>query len=292
VFVGIAVNVVILGWFMNGWFDMPWPEFLLAVSLQSVLIIAGLRVIAITGQGPVSLMTNATQFVFSLIWPAHLERNLNAAYVAGSAQASSESMVPTFWVAQRIGGKFTTLILAQLIVIPIGALLTPFMFNALQQTYGIGLQPGQLTAPTDIKIASLAIVMKDGLAALPHGALLASIIGLFLGVGLEFLLAATKRNEKGEELKDVDGDPIKRFWWVPIPAAFGFALILPPAVSIATALGSVIAAVWKKLSPAEGGSYTLFQKPLAAGLMAGEVIVVAIHLPLLAALMGLLKPYL
>lgn len=278
---GISVSVILLVWLTSSWFNMDWKEVLLAVAIQPILIVAGLRVLGITGSGPVSLMANATQFLFGLIWPAQIRSNLTAAYISASPQATSETVVPSFWVAQRLGGKFKTLILAQLIVLPVGALLTPLMFNMLEKTYGIGLNPGQLSAPTGIKIATLAIVMEKGLSFLPYGAMLASAIAIVVGVLFEILLSFTK--------KDSTGNESSRFWFVPIPAAFGFALILPGSLNIGIAIGSMVAAVWRKLSPKESGAYAMFSVPIASGLVAGEAMVGAILLPALALLMELFR---
>jgi hypothetical protein len=277
---GIGVSLTLLVWLTTTWFGVPWAEVVLAVAIQPLLIVAGLRVLGITGSGPVSLMANATQFLFGMLWPAQIRANLSAAYISANPQSASENVVPSFWVAQRLGGRFRTLVIAQLIVIPIGALLTPLMFNMLQHTYGIGLNPGQLSAPTGLKIATLAIVMERGLGYLPHGALLASKIGIALGVAFELLLAVRKKSDSGEEGS--------RFWFVPIPAALGFALILPPALNIALALGAVIAAVWRKASPGRGGSYESYAAPLASGMIAGEAVVGSILLPAMAMLLELI----
>lgn len=274
---GIVVSVAILVWITSKWFNLPHAEVLLAVLIQPVLIIGGLRVLGITGNGPVSLMANATQFLFGLIWPAQIRSNLAAAYISANPQAASENVIPSFWLAQRLGGRFKTLILAQLIVIPVGALLTPLMFTMLEKTYGIGLNPGQLSAPTGLKIATLAIVMEQGLQNLPRGAMTASLIAIAIGVVFELLLSFHKKDAQGHE------KPI--FWWVPIPAALGFALILPPSLMIGTALGSVIATIWGKLSHEKGGSYDLYAAPLASGLVAGEAMVGSILLPALAMLL-------
>ncbi|MBI5211464.1 MAG: OPT/YSL family transporter [Elusimicrobia bacterium] len=277
---GISVCVALLVWLTSSWFSMSWTEVLLAVAIQPVLIVAGLRVLGITGSGPVSLMANATQFLFGLIWPAQIRSNLAAAYISANPQASSENVVPSFWVAQRLGGRFKTLILAQLIVIPIGALLTPLMFNMLEHTYGIGLNPGQLSAPTGLKIATLAIVMEKGLSFLPRGALHASIVAIAIGVLFELLLAVRRRDARGNDAS--------RFWWVPIPAALGFALILPASLNIGIAVGSVLSAIWHRFSPAEGGSFESYATPLASGLVAGEAMVGSILLPALAMVLEML----
>jgi uncharacterized oligopeptide transporter (OPT) family protein len=277
---GILISVTLLIWLTTTWFDMPVMEVLLAIAIQPLLIVAGLRVLGITGSGPVSLMANATQFLFGLIWPASIRSNLSAAYISANPQSASENVVPSFWVAQRLGGKFKTLILAQLIVIPIGALLTPLMFNMLNHTYGIGLEPGQLSAPTGLKIATLAIVMEKGLGYLPHGALTASIYGIIIGVVFELLLSIRKKDAEGNDVGS-------KLWFIPIPAALGFALILPASLNIATAFGAVLAAVWRKFAPGKDGSFELYAAPLASGLIAGEAIVGSILLPAAAAFLAL-----
>jgi len=278
---GIAVSVALLAWMTSSWFSMPWTEVLLAVAIQPVLVIAGLRVLGITGSGPVSLMANATQFLFGLIWPAQIRSNLTAAYISASPQAASENVVPSFWVAQRLGGRFKTLILAQLIVIPIGAILTPIMFRMLERTYGIGLDPGQLAAPTGLKIATLAIVMEKGLSYLPYGALQASVAAIVIGILFELLLAFKKCDDKGNKTS--------RFWIVPIPAALGFALILPASLNIGIAIGSVISYVWSRFAPDEDGSFWRYGTPLASGMVAGEAIVGSILLPALATLLEFVR---
>jgi uncharacterized oligopeptide transporter (OPT) family protein len=280
-FAGITINALLLLWMTQAWFGMPITEVLLAIAIQPILIIAGLKVLGITGSGPVSLMANATQFLYGLIWPSQIKSNLTAAYISANPQASSENVIPSFWVAQRLGGKFKTLIIAQLIVIPVGAFLTPLMFNLLEHTYGIGLNPGQLSAPTGLKIATLAVVMEKGLSYLPKGALNASIVAIFLGVIFEILLSFHK--------KDKDGNIKKRFWWVPIPAALGFALILPPSLNIAIASGSVVAAIWNNFSRDENGTFNLYSTPIASGLIAGEAIMGSIILPLVAILLEFIK---
>lgn len=289
---GITICVIALLWLQDAWFDMPWQQVLVAVGIQPILIVAGLRVLGITGQGPVSLMANATQFLFGWLWPGHIQQNLNAAHISADPGASSEATVGSFWVARRLGGRFKTLILAQLIMLPIGALLVPIIFNLMESTYGIGTDPGQLSAPTGLKIASLAMVMEKGAAALPHGALIASLIAIAIGIGLELLLAMRRHDQEGKLVHDEHGNEVARFPWLLIPSAFGFALILPPALTIAMALGSVISAAWKNFSPGLTGSFGLFGRPLAAGLIAGEAMVGAILIPVLGIILELLKPYL
>jgi uncharacterized oligopeptide transporter (OPT) family protein len=80
-----------------------------------------------------------------------------------------------------------------------------------------------------------------------------------------------------------------RFWFVPIPAALGFALILPPSLNIAIALGAVIAAVWRKAAPGDDGSFERYAAPLASGLIAGEAVVGSILMPAVAMLLEVIR---
>lgn len=275
---GFIVSAAFLAVLQSAWFQMPILQMFVVILIQPLLVIAGLRVLAITGNGPVSLMANATQFAFGLLWPNHILQNLAAAQVSADPQASSENTGMAFWVARKIGGNFRTLLVVQLIAAPIGALFLPFTFNWLVSTYGIGTDPGQLSAPTSQKIAALAIVMKDGLSAMPLGAITASILAAIAGVVLELGCMAEKTGS--------DGTIVRRFAWMPVPAAIGFGMLLPPSVTISLAIGSIVAYVWRQFSDEEKGSYATYVVPIAVALIAGEALVGAIVLPLLTTLVG------
>ena len=120
--------------------------------------------------------------------------------------------------------------------------------------------------------------MERGLGYLPHGALAASKVGIVLGVVFELLLAVHKKDGTGS-----------RFWFVPIPAALGFALILPASLNIAIALGAVIAAVWRKAAPGPDGHFERYAAPLASGLIAGEAVVGSILMPVLAIVLEIIR---
>lgn len=274
----IAFNTLGLVVVQHLWLQIPWYDVLLSVAVQPILIVGGLRIMAITGTGPVSLFGNAMQFLYGLVRPGMLKVNLAMAQVAADAQASSESTAGSFWVARRLGGRFKDLLIAQMIVLPIGAVLTPIFFKVMVDTYGIGFGPGQLTAPTALKIASLAMVMEKGTSGLPHGALTAAVVAAVIGIGLELLLGMRRKNAAGEEAQ--------WFPWLPVPSAVGFAMILPPSLTVAMAFGSMVSAIWRAFSTKAGGSYALFAAPLASGLLAGESVIGGILLPLLQVLAG------
>ena len=290
--IGLAASVGLLVLIQGLWFNMPAAQVLFAVALQPLLVLGGLRVLGLTGSGPVSLMANATQFLFGLIWPGALQQNLNAAHISADPQASSEGAVGAFWVARRVGGRFTALLWAQLAALLIASLLVPVAFNVLVASYGVGLEPGQLSAPTALKISSLALVMEQGLSALPPGALVASAWAGALGVVMELALTVKRRDADGAIYLNADGNSEARFGWVPVPSALGFALILPPSLSLSLALGSVLSAAWRRLAPSPAGSFATYAAPVASGGVAGEAIAGGVVIPALALLTGALRGWL
>ena len=75
----------------------------------------------------------------------------------------------------------------------------------------------------------------------------------------------------------------------PIPAALGFALILPASFNIAIAFESVFAFIWNRLSPGEGKSFDIYATSVASGLIAGEAMVGSLLFLALAALIEFIR---
>ena len=125
--------------------------------------------------------------------------------------------------------------MAQLVGVVIGAMSVAIMFPLLVHKYGIG-GSGQLSAPTGLKLANVAVLINKGLSAFPRGALQASVIALIAGVVMEFL-REIRVNERAI------------FFWLPSASAIGFGLILPPSISIMLGLGAIFSYAWAKYSP-------------------------------------------
>lgn len=238
-----------------------------AVVFQLVLILAGVWALGETNFGPVSLMANAVQFLFGLIWRHDIKGNLIAAGMAGDGNSQAEQTIQTFKTGRILGSTPWALTVAQLIGVIIGALSVAIMFPLLVQKYGIG-GSGTLSAPTGLKLANVAVLINEGLSAFPKGALAASVIALVSGVALEFL-------------REVRVQERAIFFWLPSASAVGFGLILPPSISIMMGLGAVFAYVWSKYSKE---SFDRYRTTVAAGLVVGEAVIAGLVLPVLAAL--------
>lgn len=238
-----------------------------AIAFQLVLILAGVWALGETNFGPVSLMANAVQFLFGLIWRHDIKGNLIAAGMAGDGNSQAEQTIQTFKTGRIIGSTPWALTVAQLVGVIIGALSVAIMFPLLVQKYGIG-GTGQLSAPTGLKLANVAVLINKGLSAFPRGALQASVIALIGGVVIEFM-------------REIRVSERAVFFWLPSASAIGFGLILPPSISIMLGFGAIFSYVWSKYSPE---TFERYRTTVAAGLVVGEAVIAGLVLPILAAL--------
>ena len=248
-------------------FDVSPIKTITAVAFQLVLILAGVWVLGETNSGPVSLMANAVQFLFGLIWRHDIKGNLIAAGMAGDGNSQAEQTIQTFKTGRILGSTPWAMTVAQLIGVLIGAMSVAIMFPLLVHKYGIG-GSGQLSAPTGLKLANVAVLINQGIEAFPRGALQASVIAIVLGVIIEFL--------REIRLKDKS-----IFFWLPNAAALGFGLILPPSISIMMGLGAIFAYLWSRYAKE---SFDRYRTTVAAGLVVGEAVIAGLVLPVLTAM--------
>jgi uncharacterized oligopeptide transporter (OPT) family protein len=248
-------------------FDVSPIKTITAIIFQLVLILAGVWALGETNFGPVSLMANAVQFLFGLIWRHDIKGNLIAAGMAGDGNSQAEQTIQTFKTGRILGSTPWALTVAQLIGVVIGAMSVAIMFPLLVQKYGIG-GSGTLSAPTGLKLANVAVLINEGLNAFPRGALMASVIALIAGVVIEFM----------REIKVKD---FSIFFWLPSASAVGFGLILPPSISIMLGIGAIFSYAWSSYSK---DSFDRYHTTVAAGLVVGEAVIAGLVLPVLTAM--------
>ena len=272
--IGVIVLTICLAILQDVNFGVSWEQTAVAVISMVLLILAGVWVLGETNSGPVSLMANAAQAVFGAIWPGHTKANLITAGMAGDGNSQGEQVMQTYKTGRIVGSTPRLLTYAQLLGVPIGALAVAIMYPLLLGSYGIGGDDG-LSAPTGLKLANMAVLLKKGAEAFPPGALTATAIAAVLGVVFEFLraLKSDKKDPKTGRLK-------YKFPWVPSASALGFGLILPPELNIMLAAGAVFSWAWRKKNPE---SFERYFQAVAAGLVAGEALIGGLLLPILAA---------
>jgi uncharacterized oligopeptide transporter (OPT) family protein len=200
--------------------------------------------------------------LFAAFWPSNVGHNLIAAGVAGTCNAQAEGTIQDYKTGKLVGSTPRVLTWVQLAAVPIGAAAVAIMYPLLLSQYRLGVD---LTTPTGVKIANMAVLLSKGIDALPPGALLwtvvASVAGVVLTLAKEFL----------------------RFGWLPSPSGLGFGLLLPGTLVVAIAIGGILAWCWEKVRKA---SYDRYATTVASGFIGGEALLGGLILPVLAPLKG------
>lgn len=256
--VGVAVFTVVLALVQHQNFGTSYVQTVAAVFATIPMMLVGVRVLGETNQGPVSLMANAVQGTFALVWPKHIAHNLIAAGMAGSANAQAEGTMQDFKTGRLLGSTPRLLTIVQLCAVPIGALAVTIMYPILIDRYGLG--GGGLAAPTGLKIANVAILLSKGIQALPPGALTATVIAAVMGVVIAL------------------AQDVGKVRWLPNPAAFGFAMILPGFLNITIGIGSIAGWLWYRLS---APTHERYYQTVASGFIGGEALIAGLILPAL-----------
>jgi uncharacterized oligopeptide transporter (OPT) family protein len=240
-------------------FDMSYLQTAVAVICSLPLILVGIRVLGETNNGPISVMMNGLQAVFGVLWPGAVGHNLIAAGMAGSCNAQGQGTIQDYKTGKIIGSTPRVLTWVQLAAVPIGAAAVAIMYPLLKKHYGeIG---DQLPAPTAIKISNMALLLSQGLGALPRGALLWSVIAAVVGILLPIV------------------QHFGRIDWLPSAGGFGLGLILPGTLTVPMAAGGILGWAWEH---GHRASYERYAVTVASGFIAGEALLGGLITPILS----------
>jgi uncharacterized oligopeptide transporter (OPT) family protein len=237
------------------YFSMSYLQTALAVLCSLPLILVSIRVLGETNNLPISVMMNGLQAVFAVFWPASIGHNLVAAGMAGSGSAQGGGTIQDYKTGQIIGSTPRVLTWVQLAAVPIGAAAVAVMYPLLTTRYQLG---EDLTTPTGVKIANMAVLLSQGWGALPSGAVLWTVIASVAGI----LIAVV------QHYRPID--------WLPSAAGFGFGLILPGTLNIPMALGGILGWLWARQHKS---SYDRYAITVASGFIAGEALLGGLIIP-------------
>jgi len=255
--VGAIILTVLLAVIQKLNFGLSYIQTAVAVLCTLPLILVGNRVLGETNFGPISVMMNGLQAIFAVFWPG-VGHNLIAAGMAGSCNSQGQGTIQDYKTGQIIGSTPRILTWVQLGAVPIGAAAVAIMYPLLTQRYVIG---DTLPAPTALKITNMAVLLSQGIDALPRGALLWTVIASLAGILITIVKEYT------------------HWSWLPSPTGLGLGLIIPGLTIIPMALGGIIAWVWEKSAKE---SYDRYFVTVASGLIAGEALLAGVVVPILA----------
>jgi uncharacterized oligopeptide transporter (OPT) family protein len=255
VLLGSLVLTVALAVIQEQNFGMSYVQSAVAVLCSLPLILVGVRVLGETNFGPISVMMNGLQAVFAAFWPGSVGHNLIAAGMAGTCNAQGEGTIQDFKTGKLLGSTPRVLTWVQLAAVPVGAAAVAVMYPLLLHRYGLGTG---LPAPTGIKIANMAVLLSQGVEALPRGALAWTVFAAVAGVVLVLV------------------QHFLRIGWLPSATGLGLGLLLPGTLIVPVAVGGLLGWLWQKTWPAAHERYVV---TVASGFIAGEALLGGLVLP-------------
>lgn len=225
-----------------------------AVLLTFVLAIVAGRVSGETGVTPVGAMGKVTQLTFGVIAPGSVTSNLMTANVTGGAASQCADLLHDMKTGLLIGASPRQQTIAQIFGTLAGALMGSAAYLVIVSDPAM-LMTAEWPAPAMAQWKAVAEVFKDGIGAMPKGALDAIWIAGGLGIVLAVLEKALPKSQA-------------RF--VPSAAAVGLAMVIPAYYAVSMCLGAVVAVAAQRFTKSWA---TRFLIVLASGIIAGESIV-------------------
>jgi len=234
--------------------SLGFPYWLTGVSLllSIPLMLVGIRVLGETNWAPISALANLMQAVFAGLQPGHLPVNMIGSGMSGTVAGQGEHLMQCYRSGKIIGSNNRSLMITQLIGVPVGAAAVAVVYPALRQKYGFG-QHG-LTSPISVKWAGFAELLAKGFSTLPPGCITA--LGVALVLGVVITLAEPRWHR-----------------FLPSPTAVGIGMLVPGYAIVPMVVGGIVQALWSRKSPSTEAVYNL---PLASGFIAGEALVLSI----------------
>ena len=120
--------------------SLGFPYWLTAVSLllSIPLMLVGIRVLGETNWAPISALANLMQAVFAALQPGHLPINMIGSGMSGTVAGQGEHLMQCYRSGKIIGSNNRSLMITQLIGVPVGAAAVAVVYPALRQKYGFG----------------------------------------------------------------------------------------------------------------------------------------------------------
>jgi len=233
-------------------FHIPWWMTIVAVALSAVLANVAVRSTGETDWNPIGGMGKVTQLAFGGLSPGSTTTNLMAAGITGAGASQAGDMMHDLKAGYLLGASPRKQFIAQLAGIAAGVCFVVPLYYLFDAAFHVGAPTSDLPAPAAHAWKAVAVVLSQGLGALPHNAEYGALAGGIFGASLPV---------------------IRKLWpkaapYVPSGLGFGLAFLIPePKYFVTMFIGSMFLVWWQRRRPAQAGR---FMYPVACGLIAGE----------------------
>ncbi len=249
--IGVALLAPIVVALMAWLFHIPLWAGLIAIPLAVVLGFVAARVTGDTDVTPTKALGPVTQLIYGVMTPGNLSGNIMSANVTAGIGLHAADLLTTLKTGWLLGASPRAQFRAQLFGVVAGALVVVPAFNLLIPDPSV-LGSDAWPAPSCLVWAGVSQALAAGVGALGGAAKMAIVAGALLGIALVLL-------------ERFAHDRLKPF--VPSPSGLGIAMVIPGSNSIATFLGGLAAAAWRRWRPESARRFVV---PIGSGLIAGE----------------------
>lgn len=262
--VPITIGLVLLQWVA---FHVALPLGLLSVLLSVVTAMVCCRATGETDTAPIGPVGKLTQLIFAALPGAagNPTINLMSAGITAAAGASAADLLTDLKSGYLLGANPRRQFVAQFLGIFFGTVAV------VPAWYALVPDKAALEAynpPAANMWKAVADLLTQGVHMLPRTAMVAIVVGAFIGIFLPLLDRWLPRARN----------------FLPSAMGLGLGLVIPFQNSLSFALGALLTLAWTKLRPQQAETFNI---PIASGFVAGESLVAAL-IAILCSVIGIL----
>jgi uncharacterized oligopeptide transporter (OPT) family protein len=247
----LAIAVVILNYLA---FHMSILLGVITVVMSFIMSLVACRATGETDTTPTGPLGKVTQLMYAFLAKGNATINLMSAGTTSAAAGSSADLLTDLKSGYLLGANPRKQFLAQFSGIFFGvAAIIPAWYLMVPTAERLH----SFNPPAVYMWKAMADALTQGLHSLPITAQWAVLVGGFLGIVLPVLSARLPKAAPH----------------LPSAMGLGLAWVVPFQNSLSFAIGAVVAWIWAKMHKKSAETYTF---PVAAGLIAGESIVLAL----------------
>lgn len=252
--VGLLVLAPVVVILMKALFGIPLWVGVLTLPVGVVLGFMAARITGETDTTPTKAFGPLTQLLYGGLVPGQMVPNLMGANVTGGVGLHAADLLTDLKSGYLLGARPRPQVVAQLVGTVVGAAAVVPAFDRLIPDRS-HLLTAEFPAPAAAVWAGVSEVLVGGLSGLHPTSQVAILAGGAVGA---LLVVAEKLL------------PARARAFVPSPAGFGLAMVIPGPSAIAFFVGAAGAAVLRRARPALAARAVL---PVASGFIAGESLV-------------------
>ncbi len=220
--IGIPLVGALVVFLAHRFFGVGIVLGIIAVPMVFVFAIIAANATALTSITPTGALGKLTQLTYGILAPGNMTTNVITASITGEVAGNASNLLMDIKPGYMLGGKPRQQAIGHVLGIFAGAFAAvPVFYLVFLRNNPDGLVSQKFPMPAAIVWQAVAEMLTKGISELPQSALIAAIIGGFLGIFLECLKIVSK-----------DRLPVSAI-------GLGLAFVIPFTTCLAMAAGAI-----------------------------------------------------